>query len=203
MESLLRAPVNSAGRSTHSAAQTFLDRGRALGIADSTPSVAETSFITPADFKAAMRQFSASVNVITTMHDGERRGLTATAVCSLCVEPPRILCCINKSAEASPVVHASRIFAINVLQAAQVELAVDFSGRKLGEERFQTGEWSTLSTGAPVLSGALAAFDCRVVEIIDCGTHDIFIGDVVGAVNQEASPLLYGDRNYGTLSRQL
>lgn len=203
METAIRAAANSAGRSTHSVAQAFLDQQSTLAVADSSPSVAETAFITTADFKAAMRQFSASVNVITTMHEGERRGLTATAVCSLCAEPPRILCCVNKSAEASPVLHASRIFAINVLQAGQVEVAVDFSGRKLGEERFGTGEWSTLATGAPVLSGALAAFDCRVVEIIDCGTHDIFIGDVVGAVNQEAAPLLYGDRNYGTLSRQL
>ncbi len=198
MEATLRAAVDAAGPSRHVTESSR--RGTTTSVFSSLLA-ADPCLEAVEDFKAAMRQFSAAVNVITTAHEGQRRGLTATAVCSLCTEPPRILCCINRTAEANATVRASGIFAINVLPAAQMELAADFAGRKVGEERFETGEWTTLTTGAPILSDALAVFDCKVVDLIECGTHTIFIGDVMAAANAKAPPLLYCDRAYGTLSR--
>ncbi len=166
----------------------------------SQPSDAQTAVVAADDFKAAMRQLSAAVNIITTVQDGQRRGLTATAVCSLCAEPPRILCCVNRSSENNAAIRAAGIFAINVLPATQVELSSDFAGRLTGEDRFGTAEWTTLATGSPVLVGAIAVFDCKLVETVESGTHTIFIGEVLAASSEKAAPLLYGDRAYGTLS---
>ena len=49
------------------------------------------------------------------------------------------------------------------------------------EERFATGEWITLATGAPVLASAVVAFDCRVIEIKAVASHNVIFG-VVEAV---------------------
>ena len=49
-----------------------------------------------------------------------------------------------------------------------------------GDERFHDmGEWSMLSTGAPVLKGCPVSFDCRLVTRVAAGTHTIYIGEIV------------------------
>ena len=73
-----------------------------------------------------------------------------------------------------------------------------FAGHK-GEARFEGAEWTTLETGAPVLAGALAAFDCRVVDTKDFGSHTLFFGEVVGMASSErtdGAPLVYFNRGY-------
>ena len=54
------------------------------------PEPADT-FVDPAAFRAGMREFAAGVTLITTGTGTERRGLTATAVCSMSVEPPSLI----------------------------------------------------------------------------------------------------------------
>ena len=67
-------------------------------------------------FKAGMRRLAASVNVITTRTpDGQRSGLTATAVCSVSATPPTLLVCVNRSGNSHAVLTSSGVFAVNVL----------------------------------------------------------------------------------------
>ena len=47
-----------------------------------------------------------------------------------------------------------------------------------GSDRFATGEWSVLSTGSPVLTSAVIAFDCRIIEVRSVGSHNVFFGAV-------------------------
>ena len=76
-----------------------------------------------------------------------------------------------------------------------------FASAVSGDERFHHGDWSTLTTGAPVLASALASFDCTLLEVQDLGSHGVFFGQVeaLRVREDEASPLLYGKGNYGTL----
>jgi flavin reductase (DIM6/NTAB) family NADH-FMN oxidoreductase RutF len=71
------------------------------------------------DFVQAMGQHVASVCVITTQHGAERYGLTATAVSSVCADPPRLLVCVNKSGQTHHKIIASGHFGVNVLGEAQ------------------------------------------------------------------------------------
>ena len=66
-------------------------------------------------------------------------------------------------------------------------IADTFAGRtKVAREaRFDTGEWTTLSTGSPALMSAVVAFDCRVIEIKAVASHDIYFG-MVEAIHQGA-----------------
>ncbi|MFD1807888.1 flavin reductase family protein [Gemmobacter lanyuensis] len=47
-----------------------------------------------------------------------------------------------------------------------------------GAARYEGAEWETAVTGARLLKGAPAAFDCEVEEMIDRATHSILIGRV-------------------------
>lgn len=154
-------------------------------------------------FIAAMRQLAAGVTLVTTA-DGERKaGLTATAVCSVSAEPPQILVCVNRSADAHPVMAAAGVFAVNVLSAEQMDLANRFAGRDgtQGEARFEAGDWRRLATGAPTLEGCLASFDCRTVATLDAGTHTVLVGEVQAVALGSGMPMVYHDGEYGLVAR--
>ena len=156
--------------------------------------------IDAAAFKKGMRHLAASVTLITTRHRQQRGGLTATAVCSVSAEPPQLLVCVNKTASAhDPIGHAG-FFCVNILSPQHRKIAERFAGMDgvEGDERFHDmGEWSSLSTGAPVLKGCPVSFDCRLVSKLSAGTHTIYIGEIVDLVlDPEADALLYCDGNF-------
>ncbi|WP_062268488.1 flavin reductase family protein [Endozoicomonas arenosclerae] len=156
------------------------------------------------DFKQAMQELAASVNIITTCHDESRNGLTATAVCSLSMEPASMLVCIHQDVQALEEIRASGFFCINVLSAEQQEVSDVFAGRSgaRGEQRFQeAGNWTASQSGAPMLDGALANVVCELQEINESGTHHICIGHVREVrLNQGSTPLIYAQQQYGTLA---
>jgi|KBSSwiStaDraftv2_1062776.scaffolds.fasta_scaffold60186_5 flavin reductase (DIM6/NTAB) family NADH-FMN oxidoreductase RutF len=156
--------------------------------------------IHPGDFKRGMRYLAASVTLITTYHEGQRGGLTATAVCSVSADPPQLLACVNKTAGCHDAIGASGIFCVNVLAPQHEEIARRYAGMHgvEGDERFRLGgEWRRLTTGAPVLGGCPVSFDCKVVECMVAGTHTIYLGRIVDvAIDENATPLFYVDAKF-------
>jgi flavin reductase len=152
-------------------------------------------------FKQGMRTLAGAVNIVTSMHAGHRYGMTATAVCSATAEPPTVLACINKLATTHDAVAKSKVFCVNVLRVEDWELSTTFSGGQTGEARFKHGNWTRLTTGAPVLVDALVSFDCRVVKKMVHGTHTIFLGEVEQIlIGKKGKPLLYSDGQYAKLA---
>jgi len=147
-------------------------------------------------FRAAMRQVAGAVTVVTTRStDGEPRGVTATAVCSLTVEPPTVIACINRDTWVGQFAPQSGRFCVNVLAREQQGIAEAFAGRTelAAGERFQVGTWADRETGSPVLKDAIASFDCDLEQSVDFATHVILIGRVRTALSGEndAEPLVY------------
>ena len=152
-------------------------------------------------FKVGMRRLAGAVNLVTTAKGGEKHGLTATAVCSLTVEPPTLIACVNKSASAHDTIISNGAFCINVLRETQQHLAEVFADNTVISKRFSLGEWGELVTGSPVLKDSLCSFDCRIAEYVDRSTHTLFIGDVVAVSETDpTSPLLYFDGGYETIA---
>jgi flavin reductase len=152
-----------------------------------------------AQFREAMSRLGAAVHVITTAGPGGKAGATATAVCSVSDAPPTLLMCLNRKSQTNPVVVENGVFCINTLGHDGEEIADIFSGRTgvLGAERFGVGEWSTLSTGSPVLATAVIAFDCRIVEVRQVGSHNVFFGAVESVRLGPTGPaLVYHERAY-------
>ncbi|MBL0372809.1 flavin reductase family protein [Rhizobium sp. KVB221] len=147
-------------------------------------------------FRSAMRQVAGAVTIVTTRGvNGEPRGVTATAVCSLTVDPPSVIACINRETWVGQFAPESKNFCVNVLARDQQSVAETFAGRTelSATDRFQVGGWSDAQTGAPVLEGAIASFDCELEQAVDFATHVILIGRVQKTVsdNSAAEPLVY------------
>lgn len=156
----------------------------------------------PAHYRNAMSRYAGHVQLVTTVFDGLRRGVTITAACSVSDDPATVLVCLNKNNAKNDIFLQSGIFALNTLGSRHQAMADAFSGRaQLSvDDRFAAGTFETLVTGAPVLADALAAFDCRVVEVTRGATHNVIFGEVVAVRFSEPGPaLLYMHRDYHVL----
>jgi flavin reductase (NADH)/flavin reductase len=154
----------------------------------------------PAAYKSAMRQLAGGVCIITSLGpEGQRAGLTATAVCSVSADPPTLLVCVNRDTRSHDVMREAGVFAVNVLDVLDQALAHRFAGTVARDARFDGACWTRLSTGAPVLESALASFDCRIAQVVDVGTHRVVLGAVqaVRLGPEGGKPLLYANRSYG------
>lgn len=138
--------------------------------------------ISPLEFRQAMRRPANAVAIIATGAPGARVGLTMTAVCSLSDSPPSMLICVYRESAALEPIRSNGSFSVNFLGTDQADLAAVFAGRggMRGEDRFAKGEWSTLATGAPVLTSAVASFDCHLDQEIDSPSHAVLFGRVAG-----------------------
>jgi len=141
-------------------------------------------------FKDAMRRFATGVTVVTSLKDGEPRGVTVSAFASVSLEPPSVLICINREARSYLFISTSKIFCVNILCADQEQLARRFSG-KLRENQFQGVDYFVDQTGAAVLRGSLAHLDCEVTGEHHVASHSIFIGKVLSVATGGGSPLGY------------
>lgn len=156
----------------------------------------------PPLYRDAMSRYAGHVQIVTTAFEGEKRGVTITAACSVSDNPAMVLACLNASNPRNEIFRKSGHFALNALAADQAELANVFSGRdpSIPGDRFTEGQWSELVTGSPVLEGALASFDCRLMEVKVMSTHMILFGEVLGVVYGAQKPaLIYMDRGYRSL----
>ena len=91
------------------------------------------------------------------------------------------------------------------MRADQRELGERFAGL-LGEgDRFDGGRWvKGAVTEVPLLTGALAWLECRVLQQYEVGEHSVLIGLVLAAQvkDEGASPLLYHQRQWGRFSAE-
>ncbi len=154
-------------------------------------------------FIGAMGRVVASVTIVTTDGGAGRFGVTVSAMSSVSADPPLILACINRRSPACRAIAENRVFGVNVLSTEQQGVAQTFAGRSPNGAPFDFGcaEWRVHYSGAPVLKGAVAAFDCRLLTSYDAGSHRIFIGEVIEAFAGPGQPLLYGNRGYARASR--
>jgi len=148
-------------------------------------------------FRLAMRRLAATVTLVTTGDEEGYHGLAATAVTSVCAEPPAVLACINRSASPSEKLLQRGRFAINILHADNAGLVGIFSGKLKGQERFNHGVWEELD-GVPVLSNAQAVIVCTLATSTVFGTHTIIVGTVDAIrIREDIDPLVYQDGYLG------
>jgi len=145
---------------------------------------------TAVEFRHAMRHVPTGVTVVTSLKDGEPRGITVNAFASVSLDPPSLLICVNREARSYLFIATSRIFCVNVLAGNQRALAEHFSG-KVRERQFAEIAYTVGATGAPVLADAIAHFDCELANEYKLGSHSILVGHVLSCGARPGSPLGY------------
>ena len=134
-----------------------------------------------------MGQFATGVAVVTTRGPA---GLTTNAFTSLSLDPMLVLVCLDNDSRTLAAVREHRRLAVNVLSAAQRELAATFSGKAAHEEKFRDVGWRE-EVGVPVLDGTVAWVAGPVLELIPGGDHVIAIASLEAGDAPGGEPLLF------------
>jgi flavin reductase (DIM6/NTAB) family NADH-FMN oxidoreductase RutF len=150
------------------------------------------------DFRRSLGQFASGVTVVTTRDAaGRPQGLTASSFCSVSLDPPLVLVCVDNRLEARRAIEESRIFAVSVLSETQESISRRFAGG--GPDKFTGIELVEGSDGAPLVCGALAHLQCRLAAAHVAGDHTIFVGEVLLLTASPGRPLLYHESAYRRL----
>lgn len=152
------------------------------------------------EFRDAMSRLGAAVNIVTTDGPAGLGGMTVSAVCSVTDDPPTLLVCLNRGSPQNRLFKDNGVLCVNTLAPGQEALSVLFAGRSADAdmaERFSHATWGLMATGAPALDGATVAFDCRIAEVVERGTHSVLFAEVE-AVRQGAAlrGLIWFSRDY-------
>jgi 4-nitrophenol 2-monooxygenase / 4-nitrocatechol 4-monooxygenase, reductase component len=146
-------------------------------------------------YREAAGHFTTGVAVITTLHEGRRYGVTASAVSSLSLDPPMLLVCLNRGLATRDAVVATRRFAVNVLAEDQAAIAMQFATR--APDKFAGVPLADGIEGVPLLTDALAHLQCTLVDPVDAATHTVLLAEVDEVGVGDGSPLAYFRGSFG------
>ena len=152
-------------------------------------------------FRQSMALFPGAVTLITTGREDERRGITATAVCSVSDSPPSLLVCVNQKTATCMQIRQTGRFSVQLLDDTSDEIALAFAGaRKLeGAAKFGVGRWTDTALGQPRLLTALACLSCKVLTESNSGGHRIFVGEIEEAILTQGDALVYARSRFHRL----
>lgn len=150
------------------------------------------------EFRAASGQFATGVTIVTARDaQGHLVGLTANSFSSVSLTPPLVLWCLSSRSSALSGFRSATHYAINVLAADQRPLAERFARK--GIDRFEGTLWRPGLTGAPVIDGAVAVFECAHHQLSEAGDHIVLIGHVEHVRRRlGAKPLIFHGSRFFT-----
>jgi flavin reductase (DIM6/NTAB) family NADH-FMN oxidoreductase RutF len=150
---------------------------------------------TPEQFRSALSQFASGVTVVTTRDaNGKRHGITVSSFCSVSLEPPMVLICIEKTTGSHYAFGESGAFVVNILSSTQSAISEHFASRL--DEKFDNIPHTLDEDGVPVLDEAIASLRCKLRHSLDGGDHSIFVGLVESVNVTGGEPLIYFDHWY-------
>lgn len=179
-------------------------RGNA-GPPDAAPSRSESFLAADAAnseriLRDAFGAFATGVAVVLGIDQrGEPIGLTISSFNSVSLSPPLILFSLGRRILSIAAWQQTPGYSVNVLGAAQVSIANRFG-------RASPAKWDGIDVArgrfnVPVLSEALASFECVPHARYDGGDHEIFLGRVVDfRLPKDMPPLVFFRGQYRTLS---
>ena len=150
------------------------------------------------NLRQALGSFPTGVTVVSCLDKNKNPlGFTANSFTSVSLDPKLISICIDKESFNIDSFSITKHFAVSVLSENQQSISTIFATPH--EDRFKNIDWSTEETGSPIISGAVAWFDCNTQQVVDAGDHLILIGNIIAFDSTPKTPLMYLRGNYVNL----
>lgn len=120
--------------------------------------------------------------LVGSAHGEEWNAMTTSWVTQVAMEPVLVAVGVDQKAVTHRLIEDGGSFTINLWDREDTRPFVKFSkpatrdGDSLNGRPVRAG-----TTGAPIFEEAVAFIDCTVWKAVPCGTHTLFIGEVVDA----------------------
>ncbi|MGR4863326.1 flavin reductase family protein [Caulobacter sp. LARHSG274] len=167
----------------------------AVHAAPAAPLVASGSF------KEALAQLASGVAIVSCWDGTTPRGLLVSSITGLSVDPPRFLFCVRKEASSHDALRRAAHCGVAVLAEDDQGEALRFSAPGLSHERFDPGRWRLAADAPPAYQGGLSTARCAISQVIDAGTHSVFIVTATALRLAPGPPLIAHARAFQGLGR--
>ncbi|UWR24239.1 flavin reductase family protein [Sulfitobacter sp. S190] len=148
-------------------------------------------------FRDSLGKFTTGVTLVTTQSDKGDMGILVNSFASVSLKPPLVLWSIDKSSKRRAAFEAAERTAIHILADAQRNDCMGFT-----KDAFGFGGLTLADNpgGPPLVEGCLTRFECEPYATYEAGDHIIFISRVVNLTTRDASPMVFFNGAFGTLS---
>lgn len=126
--------------------------------------------------------FPSGLYVVGSVAGGRRNLMTLNWAMQVAVEPKLVGVSVEREAVTHGLIDKGGCFSLNLIGRADRPIV-----RKFVKPLDEAGDPTLLGgfpvfqavTGAPILEAAAAWLDCSVHDRVDCGSHTLFLGEVV------------------------
>jgi len=159
--------------------------------------------IEPDRLRRAFGMFATGVTIISAQHPVQGLvGMTVNSFTSVSLDPPLILFSLARTSYTVQPLLESPAFVVNILRDGQRALSHRFAHS--GGEKWQGLSWRPAASGAPILAGCIAFFDCVHHAQYDGGDHLVLLGRVMAMeAEAEGEPLLYFHSRYRSIGQEI
>ncbi|HAR97703.1 MAG TPA: High molecular weight rubredoxin [Syntrophus sp. (in: bacteria)] len=145
--------------------------------------------------KQAFFKLSYGLYIVSSRQNDRFNGQIANTAIQVTSVPSTLAVSINKENLTHAFIRESRCFSVSILAQDAPMTLIGLFGFKSGRDvdKFETTRYKTGVTGAPiVLDHAVAYIEAEVFQEMDCGTHTIFLGNIVDCdILADGVPMTY------------
>jgi len=147
------------------------------------------------DSLKALFDLSYGIYIVSSSDGDKLNGQLTNSVFQVTAEPPRMAAAVNKQNLTHEYITKSRAYSVSTVEEGAPMVFIGLFGFKSGRgvDKFAQVKHKRGITGAPiVLEHTVSALEVRVDQVVDVGTHSLFIGEIVaGELLSQAKPLTY------------
>lgn len=161
------------------------------------------------------------VVLITVADDeGHQNVLTVAWAGTVCSDPAMVSISVRKERYSHPMIQKTGEFVIN-LTTEELAFATDYCGVKSGRDidKFKEAHLTPVPASkvkAPLIKESPVCIECKVKQVLELGSHDMFVAEVVAVHAEEkymdekgkfdlalAKPIVYSHGTYFSLGKQI
>jgi len=146
-------------------------------------------------YKSCISCFATGIAIVTTDFKGQRYGITINSLCSVSLNPPMVLYCIDKSAERFKPFFCAEEFCVNILDYSQQKLSGAFA-------KNDKKEWEEFIEKDLKVKDTKCLLRCKTNYRYEGGDHKIIVASVQDCIVPKSGfkPLCYYRSGYLSFS---
>lgn len=143
----------------------------------------------------ALFKMSYGLYVVSAEADGTKAGCVINTATQVTADPPRMMVAVHKDNFTTGIIERAGAFTVTAIDKTADMPYIGNFGFRTSEnyDKFEKYGCETSAVGSPYApEHACAVFACKLIDTIDVGTHNLFIGEIVDAEKlSDAEPLTY------------
>lgn len=124
-----------------------------------------------------------SMVVLGTMVEARPNFMAVGWVTRVNFKPPMIAVALGKTHYTNRGIHATGAFSVNIPSIDLLE-KVDYCGLVSGKDEDKARLFTVVSgegTGTPMIEECPVSLECRLAQVVELPSNEVFIGEIVGA----------------------